>query len=94
MTIRVWSVAATPDEKIIKSGGDDGTIRLWERETGRGKAKTTGALQISHQLPDNYWVTVLDKNRYMASEGGKNYVTFTDRLANYLASDFPELYLE
>jgi WD40 repeat protein len=35
-------VAVTPDGRQIVSGGDDGSVRVWDRDTGAEQAALTG----------------------------------------------------
>jgi WD40 repeat protein len=39
----VWAVAVTPDGRQIVSGGFDGAVRVWDRDTGGEQAVLTGA---------------------------------------------------
>jgi WD40 repeat protein len=41
-TAVVWTVAISPDGANIVSGSHDGTLRVWDAETGRERARFTG----------------------------------------------------
>lgn len=42
-------------------------------------------------LPGNDWLAVGADNRFACSDGGRDYLFFTDNLAPYPAADLPEL---
>lgn len=43
---RVYSVAITPDSKLIVSGGSDSSIKIWNLNSGQEIATLTGHTQI------------------------------------------------
>jgi WD40 repeat protein len=49
-TSAVWSVAISPDKKLVASGAVDGTIRLWETEKGSQVATLVGPVDTVTSL--------------------------------------------
>ena len=43
----VWSVAVSPDAKIIASGGSDNNVILWDYDKGKKIATLRGHMQVS-----------------------------------------------
>jgi len=63
----VFAVAFSPDGKTALSDSDDGTIRLWNLQTGEEIAKMV-------VFEDGEWVTLTSQGYYVASENGNKYI--------------------
>ena len=60
--------------------------------TGKG-ANTLEMTELASlfHLPDGEWAAIAPDNRFVCSDGGRNYLAFRDNLAVYPATDLPEL---
>lgn len=67
----VNSVSFSPDIKLIVSGGQDGTIKLWDVKAG-----TLHAIFVS--FDDNEWLAWKPNGEYNCSDGAYKYFCFVD----------------
>jgi WD40 repeat protein len=79
-TANVWSVAPSPDNKLIASGASDQTVRIWD----------PSALQplLSVFVAGNDWIVWTPEGYYAASPGGEKLMGWhvnngRDQLANF-----------
>jgi WD40 repeat protein len=86
----VNSVSFSPDGEWLSCGCNDGTFLFRIKKLRNGAVELIRVANLYH-LPDGEWAAVDPQNRYACSKGGRAYLTFSDRLANYQATDFPEL---
>src|SRR5262249_658270 len=70
---QVNSVAISPDEKHLVSCGVDGTVRIWEVETGKEIKQHKDHTEIA------WCVTYSPDGQYVLSGGGGTYNRATDR---------------
>jgi WD40 repeat protein len=71
----VWSVALSADGQLLASGGEDGTVRLWDTTSGR-------ALATLHEHTDGIWSVALSSDgRLLASGGGDGTLRVWDSLS-------------
>jgi WD40 repeat protein len=69
----VQAVAVTPDGRRIVTGGADGTVRVWDRETGVEQAVLTGHTGLVLA------VAVTPDGRQIVTGGGDGTVRVWDR---------------
>ena len=63
----IWGVAASPDSRLLVSGSDDQTVRLWEIATGK-------LLLTTFSSSDGEWVAWTPEGYYTCSVNGDKYV--------------------
>jgi WD40 repeat protein len=66
-TGEVWAVSVSEDGRILVSGSDDQTIKLWNLNTGE-------CLATLFVASDNEWVCWTPQGYYAASAGGEKYI--------------------
>ena len=81
-SIQIQALAMTPDQKLLVSGGGDGTIRLWSLPDG----------SLIKTLPqDSDWVTALSispDGSYLASANGSGLIKLWSLPEGAVAQDF------
>jgi len=80
---RVWSVAFAAEGGRLASASDDGTVRVWNVESGK-------LLLTIYHLPNGAWLSLDPDGRYRGNEPGIEYLCYADGLASYPARLFPE----
>jgi hypothetical protein len=63
----IWSVGFLPDGKSIVSAGDDGTVRMWNLETGNEIAQFVS-------FAGGEWIAITKEGYFNASTGGAKYL--------------------
>ena len=81
----VWGVAVSPDGKLLVSGSDDQTVRLWNIASGQ-------LLMTLFYGSDNEWVAWTQEGFYAASPQGEQYIGYHinrghDQSADYVRVD-------
>ena len=81
----VWGVAVSPDSRLLVSGSDDQTVKLWEIEAGK-------LLLTIFQGTDNEWVAWTPEGFFDCSPGGVKYIGYhinrgEDKAADYVRID-------
>ena len=86
----IHSVNFSPNGELLSCGSMDGTLLIRIKTLDDGAVELIRLANLYH-LPDGEWAAVDAQNRFVCSKGGRAYLTFSDRLANYEATDFPDL---
>ena len=66
------AVAIAPDGSWLATGGDDGTVRIWDAATGQHRATLaghTGAVTAVAIAPDGTWLATAGERRDGADLG-------------------------
>lgn len=78
----IWSVAVSPDNKLIASGGRDQTIRLWNLESGE-------LIVTLLHLTNGEWIMWTPQGYYDSSQNGDRYLRWQ---VNRGADKQPDVY--
>jgi WD40 repeat protein len=84
-TGNVWGLAVSPDGKLLVSGSDDQTVKLWSLVGPKGYVKPI--LSILHGT-DNEWVAWAPDGYYMSSVNGDRYIGWQFNRGRENAADF------
>ncbi|PSB09067.1 hypothetical protein C7B62_14630 [Pleurocapsa sp. CCALA 161] len=78
----VWQAAFSPDGQIIASAGDDGTVRLWDKQ-----GNPIGQPFQSHQSLVHS-VAFSPDGQYLVSGGGDNTIRLSNKQGNLIGQPF------
>jgi len=77
----IWSLAVSPDDKMLVSGGTDQIIRLWEIKTGRL------LISLFYEEKDD-WIVWTPENYFDSSKNGSKYIGYTVNMGQDKTSKF------
>lgn len=83
-TGQVFSVAVSPNAKFMVSGAADGTVKLWNIQTGEN------IFSVFHST-DNEWIVWTPEGFFDASAGGSKYVGYHINRGKEKTADYIEI---